>query len=114
MIIWFVFILKTEYTFGKDTGHDNIYGAAAVQGVRMWNLLEKGEIFEKLVMPAEPMRVTGGVLGDDFCLGSLAANYLQPGAGAQKPHLDYPYWDFINGHGAGKGAWPGAANDIEI
>lgn len=98
---------KEEYTFGKDTGHSNIYSKQAAQGIRVWNLLEKGEIFEKMAQPEVPMKIVEGVIGDDFCLGSLAANYLQPGAAAQKPHLDYPYWDYINGHGGGKGAWPG-------
>ena len=74
--------------------------------MRVWNLVEKGEIFEKLVQPEVAMRIVDQVIGDDFCLGSFAANFLQPGAGAQKPHLDYPYWDYVNGHGMGTGAWP--------
>jgi hypothetical protein len=97
---------QEEYKFGKDTGHDNIYNKEAAQGIRMWNLLEKGLIFEKLVQPEIPMKIVDKVIGDDFCLGSIAANYLQPGAAAQKPHLDYPYWDYVNGQGTGSGAWP--------
>ena len=79
----------------------------ASQGVRVWNLIEKGVIFEKMVQPEVAMKVVDKVIGDDFCLGSFAANYLQPGAGSQKPHLDYPYWDYVNGRGSGSGAWPG-------
>lgn len=41
------------------------------------------------------MKVIDQILGKDFCLGSLAANFLTFGAGRQSPHLDYPYWDFI-------------------
>ena len=40
------------------------------------------------------MAIIEGILGDDFCLGSFAANYMQPGAVGQNPHIDYPYWDF--------------------
>lgn len=97
---------KESYTFGKDTGHSNIYNAAAQQGVRMWNLLEKGEVFERLIQPEIKLQIIDKILGDDFCLGSFAANYLQPGAAAQKAHLDYPYWDYSSGEGTGKGAWP--------
>eukprot|EP00047_Mylnosiga_fluctuans_P002449 m.224573 g.224573 ORF g.224573 m.224573 type:complete len:311 (+) comp11111_c0_seq1:24-956(+) len=97
---------KENYTFGKDTGHSNIYGVAAAQGIRVWNLLEKGAIFERIVQAEPTMEIVARVIGDDFCLGSIAANYLQPGAGAQKPHLDYPYWDYVNGKGTGVGAWP--------
>ena len=42
------------------------------------------------------MEVIGGIIGDDFCLGSFAANYMQPGAVGQNPHIDYPYWDLNN------------------
>ncbi len=72
-------------------------------------MLEKGEIFEKIVQADITMQIIDKVIGDDFCLGSIAANYLQPGAGAQKPHLDYPYWDYVNGQGSGSGAWPSAS-----
>eukprot|EP00048_Salpingoeca_helianthica_P016869 m.234607 g.234607 ORF g.234607 m.234607 type:complete len:308 (-) comp19688_c0_seq1:24-947(-) len=101
-------LAKEEYTFGKDTGHSNIYNAQAMQGVRMWNLLEKGQVFERLIQPEIKLQIIDQILGDDFCLGSFAANYLQPGAAAQKAHLDYPYWDYVNGQGKGKGSWPSA------
>ena len=42
------------------------------------------------------MGVIDKVLGNDFCLGSYAANHLQKGASAQNPHLDYPYSDYNN------------------
>ena len=46
------------------------------------------------------MKVLEYIIGNDFCLGSFAANYLQQGAGYQNPHLDYPYWDYND-----KGSW---------
>ena len=33
------------------------------------------------------------ILGQDLMLSSFAANVLHPGAKAQEPHVDYPYWD---------------------
>ena len=42
------------------------------------------------------MQILDLVLGNDFCLGSFAANHLQEGAGHQNAHLDYPYWDYCN------------------
>ena len=32
-------------------------------------------------------------MGDEFILGSIAANRLLPGGPGQEPHIDYPYWD---------------------
>jgi ectoine hydroxylase-related dioxygenase (phytanoyl-CoA dioxygenase family) len=32
-------------------------------------------------------------LGDEFILGSIAANRLLPGGPGQELHVDYPYWD---------------------
>ena len=33
-------------------------------------------------------------LGDDFIMGSIAANRILPDGPGQEPHIDYPYWDF--------------------
>jgi len=82
-----------------QTGHDNIYanskkGKVSTQGKRVWNLLSKGQCFETIVQETKVMSVIDKVLGNDFCLGSYAANHLQRGAGHQNPHLDYPYWDY--------------------
>lgn len=47
------------------------------------------------------MSVIDQILGNDACLGSYAANYLQTGTGHQVPHLDYPYNDICK-----KKSWP--------
>eukprot|EP01084_Bolivina_argentea_P134192 236742_1 len=86
---------------GHETGHDQIYGDEESQGTRIWNLLNKGTIFETLVQLPQAMGIVDHILGNDFILGSFAANHLQPGAAAQHPHLDYPYWDYCN-----KDSWP--------
>ena len=60
---------------------------------RVWNLLNKGQIFVDMVQHDAVMRVFGKILGKQFILGSFAANRLLPGAPGQEPHVDYPYWD---------------------
>src|SRR3546814_932086 len=60
---------------------------------RVWNLLNKGRVFEAMVQPEPVMALIAGLLGRDFILGSFAANRLLPGAPGQEPHVDYPYWD---------------------
>jgi len=60
---------------------------------RVWNLLNKGEIFESMVQHPAVVAITGAFLGDEFILGSIAANRLLPGGPGQEPHIDYPYWD---------------------
>ena len=90
----------------NETGHDKIYADSkqgkAKQGLRVWNLLAKGQVFERMVQPTIVMEVAERILGDDFCLGSFAANTIGPGAGQQNPHVDYPYWDMTRG----SKAWP--------
>jgi len=60
---------------------------------RVWNLLNKGDVFVDMVQHPAVMAVFSKVLGRNFILGSFAANRLLPGAPGQEPHVDYPYWD---------------------
>lgn len=60
---------------------------------RVWNLLNKGEVFERMVQHDAVMRIVGRFLGNAFIMGSVAANRLLPGGPGQEPHIDYPYWD---------------------
>jgi ectoine hydroxylase-related dioxygenase (phytanoyl-CoA dioxygenase family) len=60
---------------------------------RVWNLLNKGEIFEKMAQHPDVMAIAAAFLGDEFQMGSIAANRLLPGGPGQEPHIDYPYWD---------------------
>ena len=60
---------------------------------RVWNLLNKGQVFVDMVQHPLVMKVFGKILGRQFILGSFAANRLLPGAPGQEPHIDYPYWD---------------------
>jgi len=60
---------------------------------RVWNLLNKGAVFERMAQIPAVTTVAGAFLGDEFQMGSIAANRLLPGGPGQEPHLDYPYWD---------------------
>ena len=60
---------------------------------RVWNLLNKGQIFIDMVQHHAVMEIFAKILGKKFILGSYAANRLLPGAPGQEPHVDYPYWD---------------------
>jgi ectoine hydroxylase-related dioxygenase (phytanoyl-CoA dioxygenase family) len=60
---------------------------------RVWNLLNKGEIFEAMTQHPAVIAIAAAFLGDEFHMGSIAANRLLPGGPGQEPHIDYPYWD---------------------
>jgi len=60
---------------------------------RVWNLLNKGAVFERLAQLEPVMTIGSAFLGDEFQMGSIAANRLLPGGPGQEPHIDYPYWD---------------------
>ncbi len=63
---------------------------------RVWNLLAKGEVFERMVQQSDIVAITSAFLGNKFHLGSIAANRLLPGGPGQEPHIDYPYWDMYD------------------
>ena len=60
---------------------------------RVWNLLNKGDVFVDMVQHPKVIELVGKFLGNEFCLGSIAANRILPGGPGQEPHIDYPYWD---------------------
>lgn len=66
---------------------------------RVWNLLAKGKVFEDMVQHQAVVAVTSAFLGNQFHLGSIAANRLLPGGPGQEPHIDYPYWDMYEDAG---------------
>ncbi len=66
---------------------------------RVWNLLNKGEIFEAMIQHPDVVKIASTFLGDKFILGSIAANRLLPGGPGQEPHIDYPYWDLYERSG---------------
>lgn len=66
---------------------------------RVWNLLAKGKVFEDMVQHPSVVAITSAFLGNQFHLGSIAANRLLPGGPGQEPHIDYPYWDMYDREG---------------
>ena len=60
---------------------------------RVWNLLNKGDIFVNMVQHPLIISIVKEFLGTEFCLGSIAANCILPQGPGQEPHIDYPYWD---------------------
>lgn len=64
----------------------------------VWNLIDKGAIFERMVEHPTVLAVFAKILGSELKLGSYAARIQRPGAQAQPPHLDYPYWDLYDRH----------------
>lgn len=60
---------------------------------RVWNLLNKGNVFVDMVQHPDIIQIVGKFLGSEFCIGSIAANRILPGGPGQEPHIDYPYWD---------------------
>jgi ectoine hydroxylase-related dioxygenase (phytanoyl-CoA dioxygenase family) len=61
---------------------------------RVWNLLAKGDVFSHMAEQEQIVAAMRRFLGDDFIMGSIAANRILPGGPGQEPHIDYPYWDF--------------------
>lgn len=61
---------------------------------RVWNLLAKGEVFAQMAEQVALVAAMQRFLGEDFIMGSIAANRILPDGPGQEPHIDYPYWDF--------------------
>ena len=59
----------------------------------VWNLVDKGAVFERMVQEPTILKVFSRILGAEVRLGSFAAKIVQPGAAPQLPHCDYPYFD---------------------
>ena len=85
-----------HYTAEEDDKETHFLGASTDElnlQRRVWNLLNKGEVFEQMVQHPVVMKIVGAFLGDEFIMGSVAANRIMPGGPGQEPHIDYPYWD---------------------
>ena len=85
-----------HYTAEEDDKETHFLGASTDElnlQRRVWNLLNKGEVFEQMVQHPIVMKIVGAFLGDEFIMGSVAANRIMPGGPGQEPHIDYPYWD---------------------
>ena len=57
---------------------------------RVWNLINKGEIFEKAIQQPKMLAAMEYLLGADCTLSSFTVNVLYPGAPDAGLHIDYP------------------------
>ena len=57
---------------------------------RVWNLVNKGEVFEAAIQRPEVIAFMEHLLGGDFTLSSFTVNIIYPGAEHSDFHLDRP------------------------
>ncbi len=57
---------------------------------RVWNLVDKGEIFEETIQHTKMLAAMEYLLGSDCTLSSFTVNILYPGAVDAGLHIDYP------------------------
>ena len=57
---------------------------------RVWNLINKGEIFEEAIQHPQMLNAMEYLLGADCTLSSFTVNILYPGAPDAGLHIDYP------------------------
>ena len=57
---------------------------------RVWNLVDKGEIFEEAIQHPKMLAAMAYLLGADCTLSSFTVNVLYPGAPDAGLHIDYP------------------------
>lgn len=70
--------------------HDGA-GPTSGPNQRVWNLVNKGEIFRKLLMTPALHEVMGAMLGRDFLLSNFTANIARRGGEAQVLHGDQQF-----------------------
>ena len=61
---------------------------------QVYNLINKGRAFERMAEEPTILAVFSRILGSELKLGSLAVRIVRRESDPQRPHLDYPYWDF--------------------
>jgi ectoine hydroxylase-related dioxygenase (phytanoyl-CoA dioxygenase family) len=72
-------------------GGDAERGALNGPNQRVWNLINKGEVFRRLVLNETVSALIAHVLGEDVLLSSFTGNIANPGGLAQGLHRDDGY-----------------------
>ena len=62
---------------------------------QVYNLVDKGRVFERMVLESTMLAVFSRILGSELKLGSFAARIVQRGSKPQGVHFDYPYWSLF-------------------
>ena len=78
-------LAETEKKAGK--GHSYLANDSAQ---RVWNLVDKGEIFEEAIQHPKMLAAMEYLLGTDCTLSSFTVNVLYPSAPDAGLHIDYP------------------------
>ena len=73
----------------QATGQSHRY-LANDSAQRVWNLIDKGEIFEDAIQHPKMLAAMAYLLGSDCTLSSFTVNVLYPGAPDAGLHIDYP------------------------
>jgi len=76
---------------GFHDGGDPAHGVLNGPNQRVWNLINKGEIFRRLVLNPTVKALITHVLGEEVLLSSFTGNIANPGGLAQGLHRDDGY-----------------------
>ena len=79
----------TLATAEQEAGKSHTY-LANDSAQRVWNLVDKGEIFEEAIQHPKMLGAMEYLLGADCTLSSFTVNVLYPGAPDAGLHIDYP------------------------
>jgi len=72
----------------RDAGRRYTYLGEGAQ--RVWNLVNKGELFERAIQHPRVLAAMAYLLGEDCTLSSFTVNIIRPGASDGGLHIDYP------------------------
>ena len=75
---------------------------------RVWNLIDKGDIFEEAIQQPKMLAAMEYLLGADCTLSSFTVNVLYPGAPDAGLHIDYP----LSGLPTPRPSFPMVANSV--
>lgn len=75
---------------------------------RVWNLVNKGEVFEDVIQNTQILTMMEYLLGSDCTLSSFTANILYPGAADAGLHIDFP----LSGLPTPRPSFPMVANSV--
>ena len=98
-----LFLANSERAAGK--GHTYLTDGRAQ---RVWNLIDKGEVFEAAIQQPKMLAAMEYLLGADCTLSSFTVNVLYPGAPDAGLHIDYP----LSGLPTPRPTFPMVANSV--
>lgn len=76
----------------RAAGGEHVYLDGKSQ--RVWNLVNKGRIYEKMIQLPQVIELHEHLLGEDCVLSSFTVNLIGPGSPAGALHIDFPIGAF--------------------